>query len=176
MDAVSIKIGEIEAQFEDTIGAFRQAFIAHHTNPSIDSYAGIYADSRAHINSLTGQLGKIVQDLQSNMRDLRLGVSKVIKGIDHEQAILARFGTLPDGEHAAEQYLDDSRYQYKDQWIKNLEIICGVLLVVWIFMATFRTSDAVGAARAVANAVKTATNKGPVQYSPGGRPMVRHIF
>ena len=142
MDTTNETLQQIADEWQTEIAAFKSAYIAHAMNPAVDSYENIWSDSKSSLTQLTGRVFGIVQNIQTNISQLRQGTHRIYADIRAQRERLrthaAIEGELTDSTQAADQSLEDMKYLYGQQWWQNAELIFGTAASVWLLVVTFR--------------------------------------
>jgi hypothetical protein len=130
------QLNTLKTSFPTTLETFRQSYIVHHTNPDAQESANIYAQNTGQITAANTAIFTLKNAVQSetdtingltNTLDTRLQTEK-----SSYTTLLDKLDQKKGKERSAHHLIRESKESYKYQYMKNVTIIAGDLLLIYL--------------------------------------------
>lgn len=103
-------------------------------NPEVQEFQTAYLNTKAQLAKMLTSLRLLQEELRSNLRNTESEVRELEKQLAAERSqfgnVFERHMSLRDNKAGSEQMISDTQRQYNVQYIKNAELIVGVVLMI----------------------------------------------
>ena len=130
------QLDTLKSSFPTKLETFRQSYIVHHAHPDSQESANIYAQNKGQITAANTAIFSLKNTVQSetdtingltNTLDTRLQTEK-----SSYTTVLDKLDQKKGKERSAHLLIRESKEGYKYQYMKNVTIIAGDLLLLYL--------------------------------------------
>lgn len=129
-------LNTLKTSFPTTLETFRQSYIVHHTHPDAQESANIYAQNTGQIAAANAALFLLKNTVQSET-DTIIGLTNTLDtALRREKSsyttVLDKISQKKGKDRSAHHLIRESKESYKYQYMKNVTIIAGDLLLIYL--------------------------------------------
>lgn len=140
----STKIQTYTEQFPLVLSDFKTAYVNHHKNPEYEAYTDTYNTYNESINTINGQLFSVTNGIQKNIDDLNKSLHTLDEKLSTEKStntsLIQKLSQIRASNNGSAEMVDNSKDLYKSQYIINVTIFIGILVICIMMYRIFRTS------------------------------------
>jgi len=141
INQINERIQENHNQFFINIRDFINVYIKHILNPTSGEYLNLYNNAEANVDSVQGKLFNISNYIDEQTNKINNKIQEVKDDIDKQQKsykfLLKSLGIQEEMDHDTTLMTDESVDLYKIQYIKNIIIIIGVVILIIMLIKVY---------------------------------------
>jgi len=122
------------SQIPSVLADFQKYYVMYHKNPEVNEFQNFFSNSKSQLTNINNSLFATQTSLEKNISQLETEMRAMSKKIDIEKQQYGLATTsqyrLANAKDGANQLIEDSQHLYNIQYIKNIEIIAGVIVVI----------------------------------------------
>jgi len=131
---INERIQENHDQFFINITEFINVYIKHILNPTSGEYLNLYNNAESNVDYVQNKLSNISTYIDEQTNKINNKIQKVKDDIEKQQKsykfLLKSLGLQEEIDHDTTLMTDESVDLYKIQYIKNIIIIIGVIILI----------------------------------------------
>jgi len=136
------KLDILSEKFPGILEDFKKNYVIYNQHPEFQEYTNAFSSSKAAISSIIKDLFVLTNDVQGNINILNTENDDLTNNIDElkkiNEELKKRTKKLYGTNNGAEEMNDDAKEQFKYQYIKNLTMIFGNLLIICVMYSLFK--------------------------------------
>ena len=136
------QLDTLKTSFPTTLETFRQSYIVHHTNPDAQESANIYAQNKGQITAANAALFTLKNAVQSETDTINGLTNTLDTALQTEKTsyttLLDKISQKKGKERSAHHLIHESKESYKYQYMKNVTIIAGDLLLIYLIYRLYK--------------------------------------
>lgn len=139
------KINGIKNRFQMILEDFKKYYIYYNKNPEVDEFQQNFFNSKSQLQNTFKEINDLGQKIKNQIKDTDVQLSMISKHIHQEKLLNNKLtnvvGNLQSTNNSSKVLIDNSKEQYNDQYIKNWEMIIGILLITSVLSYRFESRD-----------------------------------
>ena len=136
------KLDILSEKFPGILEDFKKNYVIYNQHPEFQEYTNAFSSSKAAISSIIKDLFVLTNDVQGNINILNTENDDLTNKIDElkkiNEELKKRTKKLYGTNNGADEMNDDAKEQFKYQYIKNLTMIFGNLLIICVMYSLFK--------------------------------------
>ena len=136
------KLDILSEKFPGILEDFKKNYVIYNQHPEFQEYTNAFSSSKAAISSIIKDLFVLTNDVQGNINILNTENDDLTNNIDElkkiNEELKKRTKKLYGTNNGADEMNDDAKEQFKYQYIKNLTMIFGNLLIICVMYSLFK--------------------------------------
>jgi DNA-binding ferritin-like protein len=136
------KLDILSEKFPGILEDFKKNYVIYNQHPEFQEYTNAFSSSKAAISSIIKDLFVLKNDVQGNINILNTENDDLTNNIDElkkiNEELKKRTKKLYGTNNGADEMNDDAKEQFKYQYIKNLTMIFGNLLIICVMYSLFK--------------------------------------
>ena len=141
------KINTTKERFFSALDDFNKYYVYFNKNPEVDEFQNYYANSRGQLQSISGNMFTITNDIDKQIEDLNAEMAEVSVKLENEKTLNTeltnKLQNLEKTQNGSEIMLDDSKTAYNIQYYKNWEMFIGVIGLTVLIIKIYKSPSAV---------------------------------
>lgn len=133
------QISGIKSSFLSALDDFKQYYVNYNMHPESADYNTNYMNSKEQLQTLSGDVFKITNDIQRKIEDrdkeMRIIEVKLIKEKSLNQKLTEILKNLNGVKSGSSIMIDDSKTEYIFNYYKNIEIFIGILIILALLVS-----------------------------------------
>ena len=133
------KINSINSSFLSALDDFKKYYIFYHKNPDVDEYSDNFLNSKGQLQTLSGNMFTITNNIQKNIEDMNTNISDISVKLTNERTKNQRLekilANLKGTESGSNLLIDDSKTEYTLIFFKNFELLIGILFILGLLVS-----------------------------------------
>ena len=130
------QLDTLKSSFPTKLETFRQSYIVHHAHPDAQESANIYAQNKGQITAATTALFTLKNMVQSETDTINSLINTLDTTLRTEKTsyttLLDKISQKKGKERSAYHLIHESKESYKYQYMKNVTIMAGDLLLIYL--------------------------------------------
>jgi hypothetical protein len=131
------KINTIKSQFFSVLEDFKKYYVYYNKNPEVNEFQNYYVNSKGQIQNLSRDLFLISNNIDKNIEILNKNMSVISEQLNKEKTmnkeLMNLISNLENTQNGSEILIDDSKLKYNSQYLKNWELVIGIIIVSIFF-------------------------------------------
>ena len=127
------KINTTNEQFFSALEDFNKYYVYYNKNPEVDEYQNFYTNSVSQLQTLNSALFLTSNDIGKTISGIDVKVEDIAIKLEEEKAtnaaLMATISKMTNTQNGSELLISDSKFLYTTQYIHNIEIFVGILIV-----------------------------------------------
>jgi uncharacterized protein YdiU (UPF0061 family) len=136
------QLDTLKTSFPTTLETFRQSYIVHHAHPDSQESANIYAQNKGQITAANTALFTLKNTVQSETDTINGLINTLVTTLQTEKisytTLLDKISQKKGKERSAYNLIHESKESYKYQYMKNVTIIAGDLLLIYLIYRLYK--------------------------------------
>ena len=130
------------SQIPSVLADFQKYYVMYHKNPEVNEFQNFFFNSKTQLTNINNSLFSTQNSLEKSIIQMESQMQAISEKIDAEKTqygnAYTKQSNLTNAYNGAEQLIDDSHHLYNVQYIKNVELIVGVIIVSGMLMKCVR--------------------------------------
>ena len=135
------KMEENHNQFFINIKDFINVYIKYIINPTSQDYINLYNKKKVDVDQVQGNLFGISNQIDNQTNKINIKIEKIKVDIEKQQKLynklLKLLGRQEEIDHGSYLMTDESVNLYKIQYIKNIILIIGVFILIFMLIKVY---------------------------------------
>ena len=130
-------INNIKSSFYSLITMYKKYYVLVNTNPNVTEYSNYFNNIRIKLEEKAKELETVkdnikqtIDEYNKNNVDIKKKLMEEKQFLDEHNPLLKDAGNIRDGSSAL---VNNTRQQYNYQYFYNVEIIFGILILIYLF-------------------------------------------
>jgi len=138
----SIKINTIAEKYPQILEEFKRNYVIYNQHPNIQEYSNIFSSIKAALASLNKELFVLTNDVEQNIEQLNNSHQEYLFDLEdlkrRNAELKIRLGKASSTNNGADEMNDDAKEQYKYQYLQNVTLFVGNLLLIGTMYKLFK--------------------------------------
>ena len=134
------KIKGITDSFLSALDDFKQYYVFYNKNPEVDEYSNIFENSKNQLQSLSGEMYTITNNIQKNIQTLNDDMIEISENLNVEKTKNKSYNTTLTGlkgtESGSNILISNTKEEYIINYIINTELFAGILFILALMLPT----------------------------------------
>jgi len=139
----STQVADLKNTFPGVLDDFKTYFVFYHKNPDYSEYQNNFENAQSNLNELITNMFKISNSVQKSTSKINANMEGINKSIRENKEIYLklkrRIMNLKESYNTSDIMIDDYVSIYNMYYFKNVAILLGVLLQIWILTKVFKS-------------------------------------
>lgn len=126
------KINNLNTQFFSALDDFKKYYVYFNKNPEVNEFQNFYANSKSQIQSMTRDLFLLTNSIDKSIINLDSQMQLVTLKLEDEKKLNLELSKLlndlENTKNGSDLLIEDSKEEYNQQYIYNIQIIIGILI------------------------------------------------
>ena len=135
------KINTINNQFFAALDDFKKYYVYFNKNPEVDEFQHYYSNSKSQLQTLNKDLFLTTNDIGTDIDKLNTEIQQVSAAIDVERdkfiELTDILTNIENTQTGSETLISDAKTLYNIRYVKNIEIMTGILVVSVMLRVVF---------------------------------------
>jgi hypothetical protein len=135
------KINTINNQFFAALDDFKKYYVYFNKNPEVDEFQHYYSNSKSQLQTLNKDLFLTTNDIGTDIDKLNTEIQQVSADIDVERdkfiELTDILTNIENTQTGSETLISDAKTLYNIRYVKNIEIMTGILVVSVMLRVVF---------------------------------------
>lgn len=136
------QLNTLKTSFPTSLETFRQTYIVHHAHPDSQESANIYAQNKGQVTAANAAIFTLKNAVQSETDTINGLTNALDTTLQREKTsyttLLDKISQKKGKEHSAHHLIRESKESYKYQYMKNVTIIAGDLLLIYLIYRLYK--------------------------------------
>ena len=139
------KLNTLVEQFSSVLDDFKKYYVFTNKNPEVNEYQHFYLENKSQLQNLNKEVFLIRNDIETSIEKLNYIMTRMNGQLSSEKELKGELvklvSNLKENENGAETMLVDTETTYSQQYILNVEIFCGIILVAYLVSKFFKDKN-----------------------------------
>lgn len=136
------KLNTIVQQFSSVLDDFKKYYVFTNKNPEVDEYQHFYLENKSQLQHFNKDVFLIRNDIEQNIKKLNYIVTRLNAKLSSEKELNKELVKLVDGlkqnGNGSSIMLYDTTYIYYQQYLLNIEMVIGILTLIYLLFVLFQ--------------------------------------
>jgi chromosome segregation ATPase len=130
----SIKINTIAEKYPQILEEFKKNYVIYNQHPNIQEYSNIFSSIKSALSNLNKELFVLTNELEQNIEQLNNSHEEYLFDLEdlkrRNAQLKIRLAKASSTNNGADEMNDDAKEQYKYQYLQNVTLFVGNLLLI----------------------------------------------
>ena len=136
------KINTIKTQFFSALDDFKKYYVYYNKNPEVNEFQNYYVNSKSQLQTMSRDLFLTTNNIDKNIENLDKLIAHISIKLEDEKKLNKEMGeliaNLENTQNGSQILIDDSKEKYNLQYLKNWEILFGILIISGLLTTLFK--------------------------------------
>ena len=136
------KIDTIKTQFFSALDDFKKYYVYYNKNPEVNEFQNYYVNSKSQLQTMSRDLFLTTNNIDKNIENLDKLMAHISIKLEDEKKLNKEMGeliaNLENTQNGSQILIDDSKEKYNLQYLKNWEILFGILIISGLLTTLFK--------------------------------------
>ena len=135
------KLDTVNNQFF-ALDDFTKYYVYVNKNPEVNEFQNFYSNSRGQLQSLTKDVFLINNDIEHQISEVNYNVQSISDKLIDEKELNVELtnllSNLENTQNGSVILISDSKKLYNKQYVKNMELLVGILIASMVLRVVFK--------------------------------------
>ncbi len=135
------KINSIQEQFHSVLEDFKKYYVFYNKNPEVNEYQHFFMESKSQLEKLNKDILMVGKNIENNVQIINKNMVLLNKKIGNEKKLngelLKLMNNLNNTQNGSGTMINDSKYNYNEQYYKNISFFLSILISFGIIHKLF---------------------------------------
>ena len=136
------KLDTVNNQFFAALDDFTKYYVYVNKNPEVNEFQNFYSNSRGQLQSLTKDVFLINNDIEHQISEVNNNVQSISDKLIDEKELNVELtnllSNLENTQNGSVILISDSKKLYNKQYVKNMELLVGILMASMVLRVVFK--------------------------------------
>jgi hypothetical protein len=136
------KLDTVNNQFFAALDDFTKYYVYVNKNPEVNEFQNFYSNSRGQLQSLTKDVFLINNDIEHQISEVNNNVQSISDKLIDEKELNVELtnllSNLENTQNGSVILISDSKKLYNKQYVKNMELLVGILIASMVLRVVFK--------------------------------------